>query len=331
MSTAEAGDEDALEVEVPGRLGRGYAWALQSIGLGLLAVLFFHVGPGRVREVIGNCDPWLLIAALMLGPLMLSLRGVRWWVLCSGLGITLRPIEALRLYFAAAFLGSITPARMGDFSRAYLVRRSSPQSGLARGLASVLYDRLFDFAQLSVVALGLVAIVSGVKHSGSIVVATASIGLVAATTWPCRRRLLSMPLEALMRRLSGRRNLVLPTLTSSDVVKAHALGAAATACFVGLTVSGARGLGIGTEWFELAFLTAGGALIGLVPISILGIGTRDALFVAVAPSLNVGGEQLLSLSLLLLGVHLFNTAVGWVVWSAFRTKLGPVPSHVDTD
>ena len=76
----------------------------------------------------------------------------------------------------------------------------------------------------------------------------------------------------------------------------------------------ARGLSIAAPAWSLAVLAALGAVISLVPITVLGIGTRDALYVAAAPFLGATAESMLALSLLLLGMYVFNSITGWAAW-----------------
>ena len=61
-------------------------------------------------------------------------------------------------------------------------------------------------------------------------------------------------------------------------------------------------------------LLVNGALMGLIPITIFGVGTRDALFVAAAPVLGTRPEAMLTLSLLWLPLYALNGVLGWAAW-----------------
>jgi hypothetical protein len=92
------------------------------------------------------------------------------------------------------------------------------------------------------------------------------------------------------------------------------LTTASLVSFAGASVILARGLSMTASAWSLAVVSAAGALVGLVPITVLGIGTRDALYVAAAPFLGETKEAMLGLSLLLLAMYVLNSVTGWTAW-----------------
>lgn len=293
------------------------SWLWRLLGVGLLAVILWRVGIGELAGVLLGVRPVALLAAAGLAVLVLVLRGLRWWVLCRGLGLRVGAVEALRYYALGAFVGSATPGRLGDLAKAYYVRHRRAAGGLTAAIATVIYDRLFDLGQIAALALGAVVLLPGVDPGwGPGVVAVTLALLVLGTAYgPTRRILLAGPLGWALQRLPGGDGVVPPALPLGAMLVAHVLTGAALLCFVGETVVVARGLGIlEAGWWPLAVLTALGALAGLAPFTVAGIGTRDAVFVAAAPALGVAVEALLGLSMLLLGLYVFNAAIGWVAW-----------------
>lgn len=291
-----------------------FGWRL--IGIVLLIVVLWRVGARDLVGVLLHVDPLAFIAGAMLATAVLGLRSLRWRILCRGLDIDIGAREALRWYLLATFVGSITPGRIGDIAKAYYVRERRAEGGLAAGIASVVYDRFLDLGQVCALALGAIVILPGVPPAaGPLLVALAGTGFVIGTVWrPTRETLLARPLYWALRRLPGSRDVVLPAPPATNVLAAQALTAASITVFAGASVVLARGLSIGASAWSLAVLSALGALVGLVPITVLGIGTRDALYVAAAPILGQTGEAMLGLSLLLLTMYVLNTMTGWVAW-----------------
>lgn len=291
-----------------------FGWRL--IGIALLLLVLWRVGVRDLAGVLLDVDPLALIGGAVLATAVLGLRSLRWGILCRGLDIDVGMGEALRWYLLATFVGSITPGRIGDLSKAYYVRERRAEGGLAAGIASVVYDRFLDLGQVCALALGAVVIVPGVPPpAGPLLVALAVAGFVVGTVWrPTRETLLARPLYWALRRLPGSRDVVLPAPPAPNVLAAQLLTAASITVFAGATVVLARGLSIGASAWSLAVLSALGALVGLVPITVLGIGTRDALYVAAAPLLGETGEAMLGLSVLLLAMYVLNTMTGWAAW-----------------
>lgn len=303
--------------EAPSSTPLWHSWGWRLLGLLLLVAVLWKVGVAELADSLLRVEPGSLVVAGGLALLVLAFRGVRWWLLCRGLGLGIAAPEALRLYALGAFVGSATPGRLGDLAKAYYVRDRRAVGGLTAAIATVIYDRLLDMGQIAALALGAVVVLPWVPaHWGPPIVVTALALLVAGTTFgPTRELLLAGPLGWALRRLPGGDGVAPPPVPFGAMLAGQVLTLFAVACFAGEAVVLAQGLGIvEAGWWSMSVLTAVGALVGLLPISVAGIGTRDALFVAAAPVLEVAPERLLGLSMLLLALYGFNAAIGWVAW-----------------
>ena len=151
---------------------------------------------------------------------------------------------------------------------------------------------------------------------GPVLVGVALAAFFIATSWgPTRRGLLAAPLGWALKRFPGSDGVTPEALPAAPMIGAQILSMAALACFTGETIVLARGLGIdGPSLWQLSVLAAVGALMGLLPITIFGVGTRDALFVAAAPVLGTRPEAMLTLSLLWLPLYALNGVLGWAAW-----------------
>jgi len=291
-----------------------FGWRL--IGIVLLLVVLWRVGARQLIGVLLEVNPLTFIAAGLLATLVLILRSLRWRILCAGLGIRIPLGEAIRLYLLSTFVASITPGRIGDLAKAYYVRDRRAEGGLAAGIATVVYDRFLDLGQIGALALGAVVVLPWVPpRAGPWLVFLGVTAFVVGTVWrPTREGLLARPLYWALRRLPGSRDVQLPVPPAGNVLAAQALTTASLVGFAGVSVVLARGLSISASAWSISVLSALGALIGLVPITVLGIGTRDALYVTAAPFLGESKEALLALSLSLLAMYVLNTVTGWAAW-----------------
>ena len=302
-------------------------WRL--IGVAMLIGILWRVGAVELLRVLLAVDPLALVAGALLATGVLLLRAWRWRILCSGLDIHLQPGEAVRLYLLGTFVASITPGRVGDLIKAYYVRDRRAEAGLAAGIATVVYDRLMDLGQIVALALGAIVLLPWVPANvGPPVVLLGITGFVIGTVWrPTREGLMARPLNWALRRLPGADGLAPPAPPAGSVLAAQALTSVSLLGFAGVSIVLARGLSISTPAWSLAVLSALGALVGLAPITVLGIGTRDALYVAAAPLLGTSREAMLGLSILLLAMYVLNSVTGWTAWflSPPRDRRPPTP------
>lgn len=303
--------------EAPRRPPLWTAWGWRLIGVGLLAVILWRLGVSEVVRILVSVRQEALLLAVLLAMLLLLVRSLRWWVLCRGVQLEVSVGEALRFYLLGGFVAAATPGRVGDIVRAYYVRGRRSRGGLAAGVATVIYDRMLDVGQLVALSLGAVEVFPVVPGRwGPVLVGVGLTCFVAGSVWgPTRERLLAAPLAWALRRLPGGDGLAPAALPPGTLLLAQLLTFLGILCFVGETVVLARGLGIvHPSWWELSVLAALGALAGLLPITVFGVGTRDALFVAAAPLLSTHPEALIGLSLLLLALYAFNGVLGWAAW-----------------
>lgn len=293
------------------------AWGWRLIGVLLLGLILWRVGFREVLLVLLRMDPLALVAATTLGVAMLLVRAVRWRLLCRGLGLEVGPREALRVYLVGTFAAAATPGRVGDIVKAYYVRQRRPEGGLASGIASVVYDRLLDLGQICALGLGAVAALPMVPAVwGPRLTAAALVALAASSAWrPVREELVARPMSWALQRLPGGDGVAPPPLAVGSALAAQLLTLLAITLFAGEVVLLARGVGIGGAGaWELVVLAALGTLVGLLPITVFGIGTRDALFIAAAPVLGETAEALLGLSLLLLSMAALHGLLGGLAW-----------------
>jgi hypothetical protein len=86
----------------------------------------------------------------------------------------------------------------------------------------------------------------------------------------------------------------------------------------------ARAMGIDLSFYDCVCLIATQSLLGLLPISVSGVGVREAFFKAVFPSLGYSGTQGTGYGLLVLFVmYAALIAVGAVAWHIRPPPSGP--------
>ncbi|WP_437673426.1 lysylphosphatidylglycerol synthase transmembrane domain-containing protein [Sorangium sp. So ce131] len=287
------------------------------------------------------------LAAAPLGPLVLAtalnlvnihLKVLRWDVLLRARGIRYPLGRAWASFMTSLYVGMLTPGRVGDVLRIRYLRHDLGVP-YAEGLASVVMDRLCDLYVLA----AFVAV--GVAHYSAVVV-----GRLAWLTWGGIALTVLAPLALLIPGLADR---ALLAVYRKVARKGPAAGAepdgpsrflAALRAHVGrgllitlpLTVATfavnfvqgyliARALGLSLSLFDVTCLLAIASLLGLLPISVAGVGVRELFFSLVFPSLGISAEHGVTFGLLVFAViYLAVVALGFVSW-----QIAPPPTEPD--
>ena len=262
-----------------------------SVSLGILALLLLLLPWEDVRSAVGRISPALwcvLVLAFLAGHVL----GVFKWRMVVNAGrAELGRYDASRCYAAGLFTNLCLPSIVGgDVLRAAMAARSTGRTEAV--VLGSLADRLIDTFALGLLALigGLVAGPAVGATSWRLLALGVVLGIVAATV--VLVMLLRRPLSAWpgrLRRRIARALVALRRLSRAPWVAAVALCLSLTiqSGFVLLNLVIGRALGIDLHpsvWF-LAWPLA--KIAGLLPVSLGGLGVRDATFAGLLATLEV--------------------------------------------
>jgi uncharacterized membrane protein YbhN (UPF0104 family) len=124
---------------------------LKSIGLVLFIGLFIYASPGDVIESLQRADLALLGFAGAFALTGVVVKNVRWKYILSLSGGQIRWRDLLPLAFISAFFGNVTPGRFGDLWKISFA--DSATFSRSQGLISFVYDRLLDACTMAILAL----------------------------------------------------------------------------------------------------------------------------------------------------------------------------------
>lgn len=333
----EGAPPSATPAEASG-LGRWLKLALRLVGPALLVLVLVKMkDAGAVVRAWASAEPLPLLLACALTFANIWLKILRWDVLLRTQGIRYPQRRAWGAYLGSAYVALVTPGRVGDALRAQYLRHDRGV-GYADGLASVVMDRLCDlYVLVVIVALGVV------RFSSILVgqLAWAAWGTVIATILGP----LVLLIPGLAERVLGKAYAKLASARfgkgPAPAPAPEAEGAtglerflAALRCHVGrgllltipLTVGAfmvnyaqawllARAVHLDLSFFDLMCLLSIASLLGLLPISMSGVGVREVFFALAFPVLGYTAEQGVSFGLLVFAVlYLVLVVVGFVSW-----------------
>ncbi len=281
---------------------------LRLLGITLLLFLLSRVNLGEVAQIWRHIRLDWLAAAVALNLPQVGLKAYRWQRLLRAQHIHYPFAQATLSYFGSIFVGLLTPGRVGEFVKAFHISRDCNIS-LAQGLSSVLLDRLFDLYALFIIGgTALLALAPGglgiVSLGGLALLLVLPLALfVNATTfaWFCKTGIklgrlggkTFSPSSWLWEVHTGIRQLPLREALIAGLLTLMAYSIFFSQCYL-LAKALSMPAGFGT----ISFAVALGSLVTLLPISISGLGTREAAIVAYLGQAGVSEEIAISFSLL---------------------------------
>ena len=253
--------------------------------LALLALALPAVGIDEVGAHLARLSLALVAALLALSLANYALRGLRWHLLSRAAGLRVPPLRN-GLYYVAGFAFAVTPGKLGEVVRLWLLRRHHG-APYERTAGVLLLDRVTDALPLVSLCLpgaagfaagqawgvaGLAAFLFAVLALAARPGALAALVKFAYGTVRRRPRLFA----AALRSLRSLRALTRPSV----LAMAFGLGLAGWSAEVLATWLVLDGLGADVSLAAAAFVFAFGMLVGGLPIFPGGVGGAEATMVA---------------------------------------------------
>ncbi|MCS6882895.1 MAG: lysylphosphatidylglycerol synthase transmembrane domain-containing protein [Oscillochloridaceae bacterium] len=309
---------------------------LRLLGPALLVLFLANANLEQLWESLRSAQAWPIALSLLLMPPFVLIKSWRWLRLMREMGLQLDFRTACGLYTVGLFYGATTPGQAGDLLKGvYLHDRGQP---LAPAMLSVVIDRLFDllvmaaFGTLGIFALGRLL---PSRELQTALVLVMAVGLAALTAVLVARVPRTWMLTVALPRFApgftatlSRWNSQLHGLSLRPALVAEltllSLGSAAFT-FLRLWL---LFLALGLDRAPLAVVVGVSALIAVLqvlPISIAGVGVRDAALIAVLLPYGYQTEQALALSALFLLINVQHILVGFILsfWYPLARRSAP--------
>lgn len=260
------------------------------LGVAILAIIYQQVEVTALLDVLGGTHlGWLAVSIVMLAPIIL-MSAWRLTMLVPAAG-GLAFAEANKLVLASVTLNTVLPSHTGDLVKAYfLIDRGRISGTLA--LSLVVFERLCDLFGLFLWCLVGLALHDLPGSFSGLLAAAAGLGLaltLALIGWPASAR----PIFAILARAAPARfaprvaelEASWGELTAYVLGNRRAIGAVAGVSVLLWFLHGVQiwflilALGAWAPFGANMVLAPLALLIGMLPITMAGIGTRDAAFI----------------------------------------------------
>ncbi len=271
---------------------------LPWMGVLLFILLLYRSDTGKLYEEIHKANWVWVIISMLLGIPFCVLKSERWRLLLAERGVVLGFFEAFRIFTLGLLAGLVTPGQLGELYKIVDVKKIG--GSYKDGFMSSLGDRILDLLLIMVIGsfYFLLKFFPKIELFANIYFFSfAMLFSSFLTTW-------------LWLRLFKKK-----TQTSSKLVSQVSLLtfiAYIIYIFRLLTLLWALELTLPFVFFTSAMGVM--SIISLLPLSIMGVGLRELSLFQLLATTSITESQILSFSLFVVSLYLFNGVIGAVSW-----------------
>lgn len=264
--------------------------ALRLLGVVLFVIILFRVDLRSVWNALLLTRGDLLLLGAVFQLLILIAKGIRWHLMNDGRTATRYWVLTLGRFYESYALGVVTPARIGDLLK---VGHEKGRNNIASTGFRVVAERSIDLGAFMMMAgLALVwgnylrtePMVGWLLITGSLMVLTFSFLIMASSGFINLTNMLLGKLPGTWSSIVIEKN----NYSSANVFFVWLLSAVSNishfvSCYF---LAKAVGLSAGFMWISGAVAVSG--LVNILPVTIMGLGTRELVFLHVFRTLEPG-------------------------------------------
>jgi uncharacterized protein (TIRG00374 family) len=304
------------------------------IGLFILVWILCRIDLPATMKILAKSNWALLIPAVILMFLSFFCKVLRYQYILYQQGIKYSLPKTLHITLVSLYLSTITPGRLGEMSKAFFVHKQTKKSSLSGLLAGSLLDRISDIYVLLMIALfGFLTFnlptLNSVKMPLILILTVMTLlpfaflikdlenFLTHTIRWiekkTSRTNFLSQPLEIFL--------LEIRSLMKPKMLNTLAITFIAYLFFFGACYFMATSIYINLSFYKVSFFIACTNVVSLLPISIAGIGTREAILVYLFSKQALPAESALAFSILVFSfTYLLFSIIGAICFLFLKDK-----------
>jgi len=310
---------------------------LSVVGLALFLLILSSTDLSRLLELISGADLRFLLIGLLFVALEVAVRSLNWMVLCEIYAKDYGYWSAFETYIIGIAFGAVTPGKVGDFIK---IGDLSEKTGLSltKAFAIGLLDRVINLVFL----VAFASFASGIiwyhmlgSHDIFVAVATAIVALTLLSIVALNERLsraLLKPLQYLLIPERFRKNTKEVFQAFHGVSSKFRLNSRMYAVLA-LTALGwsvifmrpyflGRAIGVDVPLLSFLIFIPVISLVEVLPLSIMGLGTRDATILLLFATVGVDRSRMVALSMLMLIIsYAPQVILGYLVALKHRVKV----------
>jgi len=282
---------------------------VKYLGLLFLIIILIKIDFSGIYGLLAKTDNIILIFTILINIPHIFIKSIRWNLLLRQQGICLTYINSLTIYFSSLYLGFITPGRLGEFSKVLYLNKYE-NVPIAKALPSVVIDRIFDLILLIILSSYGIWRMKLLEVEGTIYVVTIILILFVIVVKLKIKDWTSAYKYLIFRFLPDKINSSVYNSVETIMAEAKIFLSIRLTYIMLLTVLGytiffiqcyllAKSLNIPLNIVYICIFMSIGNLISFIPISISGLGTRDATLIFLFSLKDIQPEVAVSYSMLI--------------------------------
>lgn len=294
------------------------------LGIFLFLIILSRTNVGEIFRNFRNIKLLYLVISLGLIIPMLINKSLCWNYIKRKQGIKYSLKDSFLMYCSGLYIGILTPGRIGEISKAFYLKKDGHSMG--KSLVGIVIDRLTDLTfLLFFITVGSLFLVTTLKKE--VLFLVSGIAILTIVFWiSFKIGLLKWFIKKLFDKLIPSKYQESWKINFQDFVNnIKILKTKHWLIIFLITVFSwlfyylqiyflAKGLGINISILYLSISATIAGLITLIPISISGIGTRDAALIALFAPFAISVEKTIAFSTLILLLSLFAALIGLICW-----------------
>jgi len=294
------------------------------IGIIIFILLLLHIDIKRTFSILSEVNPSYILLASILMVIMILFKAYKWRYIMKIQGIYYSLWDSFLMFFNGLFVSILTPGRIGDFVRVFYLKKEGFSTG--KSFFSVIVDRISDIVFLLIFGFVGILLLSNLFYNVNPIYLLATTLIIFTIFLLYFKYYFKRMFKCFFRILIPLRYKPGFKATYSDfITELKRVSFSSYFSIVGLTILSwflyfsltyvlAKSIGINIPFIYMAFIVTISGLITLIPITINGIGTRDATFIFLLSFFNYSGEKAIAFSFLILGTYIFIAFFGVITW-----------------
>ena len=280
---------------------------LPLIGIAVFIYLLVSIGIEEIWGSLLEVRLGYILLSLLLFPPIAILQTHKWNILLRKQGISLDFSYVFRLYLIGLFYGVLTPGKLGSFIRIPYLQKKLEKS-IGECSSSVILDRALDiFALFTLAIIGSVLLIQYVSNLFWMMFLVFII-FVSSFLVFMRKETSTIVLQVVYRflvpaKLKEKSKLAFHSFYDSlprikELSIPFTIGLLSWVLLFTQSYIISLALGIEIPFIYYVTITPIATVVGLIPITVSGFGTREATFIFLLALFGVTAEKAMSLSLL---------------------------------
>ena len=283
---------------------------IRYLGPLCLALILTKIDLRLILNNLSDINLFLYVLVLVLNVPQFFIKSLRWNQLLKQQKVIYSAFDSFNVYISSIFIGFITPGRLGEFIKAVYLKSDKGVS-LSKGMSSVLVDRLFDLYLL--IILGLIGIwkfdiLGKLSNTSLLLLIIFILFPLLILNKQLMGKVIGFIYKVVIKKKSQLRDKIeerfedfyigINQLINFKLIFSALLTCLSYSVFFIQCYLIAIAMGISINFITITLFMAISNLISFIPISISGLGTRDATLIYLFSLINLNAELAVSYAFL---------------------------------